>query len=514
MVFDAQATAAEAFATGHSGNPIDDVIDQMLTWLNGRSLSPVVRYDQTIGVQLLNEIAAEINRSSQDATLSIDGLNVAATPGQSGRTLDVMATLNRLDSSILNMSAGGEVPLVINETPPIAWDAEGAARKARVAISAPVILVADDSYGGTMGPWTASVDQIAQLLRIESVTNADGSLSYDVTVNVEAYRSYLEELAAGLILTPQDARFHFDTNAGQLVRIQDAVNGRELNIPETLARLEQAIFSSDNRIVPMAFDYELPRYHNDVTAAELGITQLVSQGTTFYTGSPQARRDNIALAVSRFDGIVIGPGEVFSFNRYVGDISPEEGYVSSNVIVGGRTIAGVGGGVCQVSTTVFQAAFYAGFPILERYAHGYRVGYYETGEGVGMDAAIYTPDLDFRFQNDTDYYLLIEASIIPQQNTVQFRFYSTNPGRQVVREGPVVRDVLPAAPTVYEVNSDLAPGQSLQVDWAAEGAYVEVERTILDANGNPIRSEIFASQYQPWGAIVQVPPGDPRATTG
>ena len=514
VIFDAQATAAEAYAIGHSGNPIDDVIDQLLTWLNGRSLSPTIRYDQTIAVQFLNEIAAEINRSSQDATLTIDGLNIEATPGQSGRTLDVMATLNRLDSAILNMSAGGEVPLVINETPPIAWDAEAAARKARVAISAPVLLVADDGYGGTLGPWTASVDQIAQLLRIESVTNADGSLSYDVTVNVEAYRPYLEELAEGLILTPQDARFHFDTNTLQLVRIQDAVNGRRLNIPETLNRLEQAIFSSDNRIVPMAFDYELPRYHNDVTAAELGITEMVSQGTTHYTGSPQARRDNIALAISRFDGIIIGPGEVFSFNRYVGDISPEEGYVSSSVIVGGRTVSGVGGGVCQVSTTAFQAAFYAGFPILERYAHGYRVGYYETGEGVGMDAAIYTPDLDFRFQNDTDYHLLIEASIIPQQNMVQFRFYSTNPGRQVVKEGPVIRDVLPPAPTRYEVNNDLAPGQSLQVDWAAEGAYVEVRRIILDANGNQIRSEVFASQYQPWGAIVQVPPGDPRAITG
>src|SRR5690606_26651344 len=147
------------------------------------------------------EIAAEINRSSQDATLTIDGLNIEATPGQSGRTLDVMATLNRLDSAILNMSAGGEVPLVINETPPIAWDAEAAARKARVAISAPVLLVADDGYGGTLGPWTASVDQIAQLLSIETTTNADGTLSYDVAVDTSAYRPYLEQLAAGLLLT-------------------------------------------------------------------------------------------------------------------------------------------------------------------------------------------------------------------------------------------------------------------------------------------------------------------------
>ena len=512
VAFDAQTTAAQAAAVGHSGNPVEDLIDQSLTWLNGYAIEPIVRYDQAIAVQRLAEMAAAINRTPQDATLVIDGFNVEATPGRSGRTLDVAATLNRLDTSILNLSAGGEIPLVINETPPVAWDSEAAARKARVAISAPVILVADDGFGGSLGPWTASVEQIQQLLSIETVTNADGTLSYDVTVDAEAYRPYLEQLASGLLMVSKDARFHFDPAAGNLVRIQDAVNGRQLNIPETLSRLEQAIFSSDNRVVPLAFDYELPRYHNDVTAGELGISELVSQGTTYYTGSPQARRDNIAIAVSRFDGIIIGPGEVFSFNRYVGDISPEEGYVSGKVIVGGRTIDGVGGGVCQVSTTVFQAAFYAGFPIMERYAHGYRVGYYEAGEGVGMDAAIFTPDLDFRFQNDTEYSLLIEASMIPQQNAVQFRFYSTNPGRQVVKEGPIIRDETAAAPTQYEVNEDLAPGQSLQVDWAAAGAYVEVTRVILDSNGNELKREIIASQYQPWGAVVQVPPGDPRAS--
>jgi vancomycin resistance protein YoaR len=512
VAFDAQTTTAQALALGHSGSPVEDLIDQALTWLNGASIEPIVRYDQAVAVQRLNEMAAEINRTPQDATLVIDGLNVEATPGRSGRTLDVMTTLNRLDSSILNLSAGGEIPLMINETPPVAWDAEAAARKARAAVSAPVILVADDGHGGSLGPWTASIEQIQQLLSIETVTNADGSLSYDVTVDTEAYRPYLEQLAAGLLLVPQDARFHFDVAAGQLVRTQDAISGRQLNIPETLARLQQAVFSSDNRVVPLAFDYEQPRYHNDVTASELGISELVSQSTTYYSGSPQARRDNIAVAVSRFDGIIIGPGEVFSFNRYVGDISPEEGYVSGKVIVGGRTIDGVGGGVCQVSTTVFQAAFYAGFPIMERYAHGYRVGYYEAGEGVGMDAAIFTPDLDFRFQNDTEYSLLIEASIIPQQNAVQFRFYSTNPGRQVVKEGPIIRDETSPAPTQYEVNNDLAPGQSLQVDWSAAGAYVEVTRVILDSNGNELKREIFASQYQPWGAVIQVPPGDARAS--
>ena len=411
---------------------------------------------------------------------------------------------------MVRTSSGGEVPLVINETPPVAWDAQAAADRARLALSAPVMLVADDAKGGTLGPWVASVDQIRALLRIDTVKNDDGTYRYEVSVDPAPFQTYLASLAPGLIATPQDARFHFNEQTHQLEVIQPARNGRALNIPQTLARMEQAIFSSDNRVVPMAFDYTAPQYPDNVSAAELGITQMISQGTTFYTGSTQARKDNIILAASRFDGIIIPPHTVFSFDQWLGDISPETGYVSGKVIVGGRTIDGVGGGVCQVSTTAFQAAFYAGFPIIERYAHGYRVGYYEQGEGVGMDAAIFSPDLDLRFMNDTDYSLLIETSVYPGNNSVQFRFYSTNPGRQVVKQGPEITNVTAAAPTVYEANPNLGVGQSLQVDWAAQGAEVRITRLILDTSGNQISKDVFYSNYQPWGAIIQVPPGDSR----
>ncbi len=292
------------------------------------------------------------------------------------------------------------------------------------------------------------------------------------------------------------------------------VNGRTLNVDGTLERLAAAIFSPNERVVPLVFNYTEPRYSSTVTAAELGITELVSEGISYYTGSTESRRQNIATAISRFDGLIIGPGEEFSFNRYVGDISPEEGYVEGFVIMGDQTVKGVGGGVCQVSTTVFRAAFYAGFPLTERWAHGYRVGYYESGdpEGVGMDAAIYTPDLDFRFINDTPYHLLIESFLNPTNNSVHFRFYSTNPGRQVVRGPAEIVNETPPAETQYVANADLTAGQQLQVDWAVGGAYVRVPRIIQDLNGTEIRREYIASQYQPWGAVIQVPPGDPRVS--
>jgi vancomycin resistance protein YoaR len=509
VTFDLDATIAEAFADGHSGSLFDNLIDQALTWLNGRSVTPIIRYDQNVAAQRLEAIARQIDRPPADATLTMNGSDIQATPGQSGRTLDLSASLNRLNDAITNLTGGGEIPLVINETPPVAWDAQAAADRARLALSAPVTLVADDGSGGTLGPWVASVDQIRALLKIDTVPNGDGTHSYQVNVDPAPFRDYLQTLAPGLITTTQDARFHFNEQTKQLEVIQPGRSGRRLNVDQTLDRMQQAIFSS-NRVVPIAFDYTPANYPDTATAAELGITQMISQGTTFYTGSTQARKDNIILAASRFDGVIVPPHTIFSFNQILGDVAPESGYVSGKVIVGGRTIDGVGGGVCQVSTTVFQAAFYAGFPIVERYAHGYRVGYYEQGEGVGMDAAIFQPDLDFRFLNDTDYSLLIETSIYPGNNAVQFRFYSTNPGRRVVKEAPEITNQRPAAPTQYEVNPNLSAGQSLQVDWAAQGAEVRVTRRILDLQGNPISQDLFYSNYQPWGAVVQVPPGDSR----
>jgi vancomycin resistance protein YoaR len=127
-----------------------------------------------------------------------------------------------------------------------------------------------------------------------------------------------------------------------------------------------------------------------------------------------------------------------------------------------------------------------------------------------LDAAILQPTADFRFVNDTQYHLLIETSVFPANDSIQFRFYSTNPGRQVILEGPVVKDVVPAKPTVFVVNSEIAPGNEQYIDWSAEGADVTFTRRILDASGNEIRTDTIYTHYLPWAAVVEVAPGDPR----
>lgn len=511
VTFDVEATVDDAFAIGHSDSFASDLVAQASAWLNGRGVAPVVRYDQAATVRVLTAIGNEINTPPQDATLMITGAMVTTTPGQQGLTLDIGATLARLEEAVLHLTTGAEIPLTVKETPPLVWDAEAAAAKARAALSGPVTLVADNPQGGTFGPWTASVEQLGALLESRLVVNDEGTRSFDVALDVQAFRSYLEGLAQGLITVPKNARFHFNDDSRELEVIEAAVNGRALDVNETLRRMEAAIFDPGNRIVPMAFSYTLPAYHQGITAAELGITELVGEATTYYAGSTQPRKENIFKAISRFDGLIIAPGEEFSFNTYLGDISPETGFVQGKIILGNQTVDGVGGGVCQVSTTIYRAAIYAGLPITERWSHGYRVGFYEQNNfPPGLDAAIYQPTQDLKFLNDTPYHLLLETSVFPGSDAVQFRLYSTNPGRQVVMEGPVIRNVVPPKPTEYIVNPELGLGQSLQVDWAQEGAETTWTRIILDMGGNEIRRDTIYTRYQPWAAVVQVASGDPR----
>ena len=515
--FDVEATVGQAFAlTDDAGTP-QGLLDQALIWFNGETIAPIVRYEQNTARAYLTELAQRIDQqpTAYNAQVDADGEVIM---GAAGRRLDVEATLTELNRAILELDGGATIPLVIETLAPptTVTNAEEVAVLRNAALSGSLQLVADDPLtGAQFGPWEIGVEQIDALLTVDLTENADGTTSYDIGVDFTPFRASLEALAPGLVTYPSDGRFHFDEFNGELQVVQPSLDGRRMNVDATLQRLEQAVFRTGDRTVPIAFDYTQPRYHSGVTAAELGITQLVTEATTYYTGSEDNRRHNIAQGASRFDGIIIGPGEEFSFNYHLGELSAETGFVEGKVIVGGRTVGGIGGGICQVSTTVFRAAFQGGFTIIERNSHAYRVGYYElNGAPPGLDAAIWTPERDFRFQNDTPYHLLIETAIYPAESVLQFRFYSTNPGRVVEIEAPTVRNVEPAPPLKYEPNGDLQPGEVIQVDYAADGADVNVRRVIYDMQGNQISEDNIFTHYLPWQAVFQVNPNDSRLASG
>ncbi len=509
---DAVRTIGMAYEVGHSGDLFIDLADQLDAWLNGKPIPPQVVYDRGQSRRFLEVLAAQIDQPMRNAAVVMDGLHAVATASQIGRELDINATLEILQPMVLSLQ-GGEVPLVIHETRPLVWDATEAAQTINTILSGPITLFIENPLPGDPEPWVIDPETIARMLAIRQMPNQDGTARYEVTINLDALRSALEPLAEQLTVEPVNARYVFDDATGQLITIQPSIDGRRLDVDATIALVEERLTGA-NREIPMVFETVTPVAHTDATAEELGITELISQATTYFTGSSQVRRRNIEVAASRFHGLVIAPGEEFSFNRYLGDVSLESGFEPALIIYGDRTIEGVGGGICQVSTTAFQAAFYAGYPITERWPHGYRVSYYEVGEGPGMDATVYSPIVDFRFVNDTPYFLLIETYVNQANSSLTFKFYSTSMGREVIKEGPFISNIVPHGPTVYVEDPSLAPGQTRQVEWAVDGADVRVRRIVYQ-NGELLYDDLFESHYLPWNAVIHVAPGEipPGAAT-
>jgi vancomycin resistance protein YoaR len=265
---------------------------------------------------------------------------------------------------------------------------------------------------------------------------------------------------------------------------------------------------TSNRSVPFVLEEIVPVVHADATASELGITELITETTTWFYGSSDARKHNIARAAANFFGIVVAPGEEFSFNNYLGSVSEADGFEEGLIIVGGRTIEGIGGGVCQVSTTLYQNALLAGFPISERWEHGYMVPYYDDGEGPGMDATVFSPIVDMKFINNTPHHLLIENYYNEEFEALTFKMYSTSMGREVEKTGPVFSDVVPPPEEdVWEFDPDLPEGTVEQIDWAVEGARVTVDRVVRNADGEVMIDETIVSNYIPYPNVFRYGPG-------
>lgn len=231
-----------------------------------------------------------------------------------------------------------------------------------------------------------------------------------------------------------------------------------------------------------------------------GIRELIGEGTSLFHHSIENRIYNIQLAASRLNGVLIAPDETFSFDKAVGDISSFTGYKQAYVIENGHTVLGDGGGVCQVSTTLFRAALHAGLPIIERNQHAYRVGYYEQDSGPGIDAAVYSPSVDMKFKNDTGHYILIQSFADTDNLRLTFDLYGTSDNRESTITEPVILSQTPAPDPLYQDDPTLPKGEVKQIDFAAGGANVYFTRTVK-RNGKTIISDKFTSNYRPWQAV-------------
>ncbi len=520
----AAATAAAGFAVGrhepvltYESSLLDlltgllyDLLDQGYALNTGIDIEPVLRVDDARLSATLRAIAADVDLAPQEGQISIEGLRATGTPGKLGRQVNLNATRTAL-MELVATGKGGSAPLVVRELRPTVIAVEDALQRAQALAERQLVLVAETLDGRQEHPIDAA--RLTEWLQLTPTTGPDGGVDLGVTLDRERVAALVSELAGQLNRPMRDGTIDWDGQG--VVVLAHSERGQQVDVEASVAAIEAALVGEVAPAASVAageiaatehitLPVKLLEPQVDTTkVAEMGIVELVSEGTSSFRGSPPERVHNIVTAADKFQHVVVPPGEVFSFNQNVGSVSAANGFTDALVIAGDRTAVGIGGGVCQVSTTAYRAAFFGGFPMVERHAHGYVVGWY--GE-PGMDASIYTPSVDFRFRNDTQHYLLIKSYVNTAKGTLTFRIFGTKPGRTVEMVRQPATNVQPAPPPLYQEDAKLAKGQIKQVDWAVKGMDVVIKRVIRYADG-AVKEENIVSKYRPWRAIYLYGPG-------
>lgn len=325
-----------------------------------------------------------------------------------------------------------------------------------------------------------------------------GSIQTRWQLDQDAFAAFLEEYVRPAVDTEPQGVTISTNEEGEILFDGFALEGVSVDAEMTYALAQKALEEDVSSIAIAVRTMEPEVIVEDEALRDAGVTELVTVGVSHFTGSSRSRVHNIKTAIDTLTGLYIEPGETVSFNNSIGEVSAATNYLPELVILGDRVEKDYGGGVCQVSSTMFRAVLLSGIPVVERHPHSFAVSYYEPW---GTDATIYIGGKDLRFQNDFDSPLLVQASIDEENEILRFHFYGTRDERTVRMMEPNVWGWRsPPAPR-YEVSSNLAPGEVQRLSSAVSGFQASWVRVVEEPEVDPQLYEIYSS-YQPRGTWV------------
>lgn len=488
--YQANSSAQRVFSFGRTGNVLQTTREKLRAGMGGVYLVPVVSLDEEVFALSFSEVNAAIEDPVANPHFDLVDDSLEIVPGKKGRAVDESAFQNLLLESAKEFEFSSK-NLPVKDLEPKYGSSQLEEVRERVSVlieSSPEL-----TFGGRS--WVLTEEQVLDLLGFEVASDSPEKL--EITVDSGELNSFVSSLASSINRPMRGGTFRLQD--GRVIDFALPEQGYQLKEEQAKQLITQVVLDVSKEQV------ELPVEVRDVQedANQYGIHSLLAKGSSNFRGSSAGRIHNIDLSSYRLDGILVPPGETFSFNTMLGEVSAETGYKTSYVIKGGRTILGVGGGVCQVSTTLFRAVLNAGLSIVERAAHAYRVHYYEQDKGPGFDATVYSPSPDLKFKNDTSAHILIKRNYDPSTSTLEFLIYGTNDGRNVNIVGPMIHSQTPPPEPQYIEDESLAPGETEQIDWAAWGAKVTVERKVT-RGGEVLHEDTFYSSYQPWRDVYLV----------
>jgi len=456
----------------------------------GADISPPVQaYEAALDYKLAG-LAREIDRRHVEAKLVRRGLAIEVVAGQAGRSLDHDAAAATIVRSLARLERGSPVPLPVTLDPVEITAAElaPAAREARTALSAPVRL----THEGTR--WKLPRWRIAELLSLPVAGETK------VAIAGPGAEAWFAKLRKRIDRPPVDAGI---VPAGDAVRVEPARDGVALDVPATARALLAAAVSPTGRTAA-AVVRTAPPERTTAEVQAMGIERRLSSYTTLYAGTSD-RITNLQLGVSLLDGAFVAPGETFSFNDRVGERTLERGFRPAPVIIGDEYEEDVGGGVSQVATTTFNAAWEAGLKIVERNPHSLYISRYQ----LGRDATVNYPDLDLKFVNDTPKWIYVGGSSGDAGITVSI--YGGGPERRVESSPGTIRET-GQAPIKRVPDPQLLQGKTEVEELGSPAQATTVTRKVYDESGKLIHDETWNTSYRGEYRVIRVgtkPPPKP-----
>jgi len=520
--YDAAALTQSAFNYGRGGSSFENVKDILAALLFGYQFKPAFEMKTDLLVDELRKKFGHLEKPPQNAGVDIkfkDGKTIAqVVPDRNGTVFDYNAALASIANNLTDFK-NNEITVV-----PAGVSADIKAEE--ISVFVPLISKIFSAQGGSAfggdgkdfkiifdeQSWNLPKEVLADWIIFKKESGA-----VRLGLDAEKIKNYLNEnkIVEQVEVEAKNSKFVFSADLsaealakaeggpqpgpGKVVEFQASTNGKKINYDWTTKSFEKFFFSGEGTVLgEIKVDLIKPQVVTG-QANTLGIEEVVGRGESNFAGSPKNRIFNIKNGSSVISGLIVEPGEIFSLNQALGEVSAATGYKAELVIKGDKTTPEFGGGLCQVATTVFRAALNAGLPIVSRANHSYRVSYYEPP--VGMDATVYSPSPDLKFLNDTGAPILIQSKVDGVK--LIFEFWGAKDGREISIGVPVVTNITNPPATKLIETTDLKPGVKKCTEKAHKGADAYFDYTVLYPNGDE-KTNRFKSHYRAWQEVCLV----------
>lgn len=499
-----------AYAYGRSGTLVSRAVEQLTAALRFKNFAlPGSVNTEAVQSLLARELKSFFTKAVP-ASFAWDGSSVTVTPEKNGEQLSEEKIIETIRLRLASLDGGGVYAKAEADTPAVTAEkleaflklANDIARSTRISFR----------YGAER--WNVGGRTLASWLTLKT--------DREIGIDRKKLEQFLSKTVAPLIDDPP-RNSRFEMRGGMLVETVPGKPGNVVDVAATVERVEQIVYAVQKSYAAhnnlrlallvalgganapiqtgtIEIPIEITRADPEITRQTidaLGITEQVGSAKTGFKGSSADRRHNIKVGVAKLNGILIAPGEEFSAVAAIGATTEAEGFVKEFVIKENRSVKELGGGLCQIATTLFRMALNAGLPITERTNHRYVVSYY----GPGLDATVYGPKPDLRFLNDTGNYLLLQGKV--EGDEVFLELYGRRDGRTAMISVPELTNELPAPEDAYVPAPELPVGEIQCSETPREGITADVTYTVRYADAR-VNEQRFKSVYQPWQKICLV----------